>query len=444
MLTVKRHGPTAVAVVLAGHLIAGCLAGVRARDQREPRAYALLNGRWLASDRFEPRTMYVVGNIFRTAAPARIDSTIDLTGGYVVPPYAEAHNHWLEPKLAPAYNEKYLLDGVFYVADLGNAPFIHARLDSITNRPTGVDFRSAHQGWTGPGGHPLEIVGQLSAAGAFPPPATPEALDDFVFVVTTEAEIDQKWPKFLAGHPSMVKAFLISSDEYAKRRHDDRVGKNRGMDPALLPGLVRRAHQAGLPLAVHVATAADFHTAVAAGVDWIAHLPFFEETRGSKALPNASLISEEDAKLAAERHITVVPTIAWLHAEYTDSAKIARILRELLVPNLGLLKRNGVTMLVGSDQFRQTSVVEARVLAETGVFTNAELLRMWTQTTPRAIFPARKIGRLDDGFEASFLVLDGDPIQDFSATGKIRLRMKQGVWLTPSAARAQLPPLPGS
>lgn len=200
-----------LAFVLAGQLIAACSSWDRPQGQRGPPTYELLNGRWLAGDRFEPRTMYVVGDVFRIARPTRIDSTIDLAGGYVVPPYAEAHNHWLEPNLAATYDEKYLLDGVFYVADLGNAPFIHAGIDSITNRPTGVDFRSAHQGWTGPGGHPLEIVGQLSALGAFPKPTTPEALDDFVFVVTTEAEIDQKWAKFLAGHPSMVKAFLISS-----------------------------------------------------------------------------------------------------------------------------------------------------------------------------------------------------------------------------------------
>jgi hypothetical protein len=52
---------------------------------------------------------------------------------------------------------------------------------------------------------------------------------------------------------------------------------------------------------------------------------------------------------------------------------------------------------------------------------------MWSGATPRAIFPGRKIGALQDGYEASFLGLGGDPLADFAATRDIRLRFKQGV-----------------
>jgi imidazolonepropionase-like amidohydrolase len=65
------------------------------------------------------------------------------------------------------------------------------------------------------------------------------------------------------------------------------------------------------------------------------------------------------------------------------------------------------------------------------LFTNLELLRMWSVTTPRAIFPARRIGELKDGYEASFLVLRGDPLRDFGATRAIALRVKQGVAISP-------------
>ena len=65
-------------------------------------------------------------------------------------------------------------------------------------------------------------------------------------------------------------------------------------------------------------------------------------------------------------------------------------------------------------------------LASLGVYNNAELLRLWTEETPRAIFPERRIGRLAPGYEASFLVLDKDPTADFSNVKTIRLRVKQG------------------
>jgi imidazolonepropionase-like amidohydrolase len=60
-------------------------------------------------------------------------------------------------------------------------------------------------------------------------------------------------------------------------------------------------------------------------------------------------------------------------------------------------------------------------------------------TTPRAIFPGRKIGRLADGYEASFLVLDGDPLADWSRAHKIVSRVKQGHSITPGDAK--LPPV---
>ena len=405
-----------------------------------PRALALTNGHWFTGERFESRTMYVVGDTLRVGRPPRLDSTVDLAGGFVVPPFAEGHNHWLEPVLVPVYNEHYLQDGVFYLDDMGNGVALRRKLDSSLNRPGTVDFKSANQGWTGPGGHPLEVVSQLSQLGAFPMPGNEAERDDFVFVVTTEAEIDQKWPRFIAGHPDYLKLFLIYSDEYRQRLHDDRVGKHRGLNPALVPGLVRRARAAHLPVLAHVANAADFRVATAAGVDRIVHLPFYDAKRGV----GISLLTEKDAREAAVRQIVVVPTIAWIGVEIEDSAGQNKLLRELVVPNLTVLKRAGVTLLVGSDQFRRTPVIEADWLAKSGVFANAELLRMWSETTPRAMFPGRRIGRLDDGFEASLLVLDADPLADFSATRRIRYWMKQGVWLHPNAAAKPFPPLPGS
>ena len=83
-------------------------------------------------------------------------------------------------------------------------------------------------------------------------------------------------------------------------------------------------------------------------------------------------------------------------------------------------------MLVGSDAYSDISANEAKYLESSGVFDRATLLRMWSEITPRAIFPNRRIGRLQSGYEASFLVLDGDPLADFSRVAQIRLAVKQG------------------
>jgi len=56
---------------------------------------------------------------------------------------------------------------------------------------------------------------------------------------------------------------------------------------------------------------------------------------------------------------------------------------------------------------------------------------MWSVATPRAIFPARRLGALAEGYEASFLALRGDPLADFRHTRAIALRVKQGMPLAP-------------
>jgi imidazolonepropionase-like amidohydrolase len=61
-----------------------------------------------------------------------------------------------------------------------------------------------------------------------------------------------------------------------------------------------------------------------------------------------------------------------------------------------------------------------------GVWSDAELLHMWGVETPRTVFPSRRIGRLEDGYEASFLVLDANPLDTLDALRDIRLRVKQG------------------
>jgi predicted amidohydrolase YtcJ len=73
-----------------------------------------------------------------------------------------------------------------------------------------------------------------------------------------------------------------------------------------------------------------------------------------------------------------------------------------------------------------TAKVEALFLYDQGFADSRTLLKQWCETSPATIFPSRKLGRLEPGYEASFLVLDGDPIADFHNVTRIRSRVKQG------------------
>jgi imidazolonepropionase-like amidohydrolase len=116
--------------------------------------------------------------------------------------------------------------------------------------------------------------------------------------------------------------------------------------------------------------------------------------------------------------------------QHGDSSVTARLMKDQYAHNIDVLRRHGVPLLLGSDNMGGTAVTEAETLARSGLFTPLELLRMWSVATPRAIFPNRRIGALDDGYEASFLVLSGNPLEDFRNTRAIVRRVKQGVPIT--------------
>jgi imidazolonepropionase-like amidohydrolase len=94
--------------------------------------------------------------------------------------------------------------------------------------------------------------------------------------------------------------------------------------------------------------------------------------------------------------------------------------------NLKLLLDHGVKLAIGTDKPSDTSHREVEYLRRIGVFDDLTMLKMWTEATPQSIFPDRKIGALEDGYEASFLALEGNPLENWNNTQRIRVRFKQG------------------
>lgn len=111
-------------------------------------------------------------------------------------------------------------------------------------------------------------------------------------------------------------------------------------------------------------------------------------------------------------------------------------LQRNLVPNLRLLHQHGVVLAIGSDNVNDTSLREFEALQGLGLFDAPTLLRMWTETTAKTIFPERQIGVLADGYEASFLALEGNPLEDLENVRRIKIRFKQGFMLEPHARAA--------
>lgn len=94
--------------------------------------------------------------------------------------------------------------------------------------------------------------------------------------------------------------------------------------------------------------------------------------------------------------------------------------------NLRLLRRAGVRLAIGTDDNSRTVFEEIANIRRLQVFDDLTLLKIWTEDIPRTMFPKRRIEFLKDGYEASFVALDGDPLENFSYVKKLSFRMKQG------------------
>jgi imidazolonepropionase-like amidohydrolase len=389
---------------------------------------ALTNGRWFDGKGFKPRTMYSVNGRFTLRKPARVDTTLDLSGSWVVPPFADAHNHnigtgveeWDRRAIA-----KFLKDGVFYVKIMGNLPLTDDAKRALSlNGPDRLDVVFGQGTITSSGGMPVGLIENVLLRQGYFPGFTKERLKDYrYFTIDSDAELEEKWPAVLRNRPDFIKTFLWHSDEHEKRKNDPAYFGQRGLSPQILAKIVAKAHAVGLRVSAHVTNAADFHNAVAAEVDEIAHLPLLAKTP----------ITAEDARLAAKRGIVVITTAAivprlprMLPFEI-DSAVVLKTQKM----NLELLRASGARLAIGSDNVSDSSAAEVEYLQGLGVFDNLSLLKMWTETTPGSIFPKRKLGSLREGYEASFLALEGSPLEDLQNVRKIKYRFKQGFVINP-------------
>jgi hypothetical protein len=392
----------------------------------KPSNIAFTNGNWFNGESFEVRQMYVVGGRFTRTRPATVDVSLDLTGLWIVPPFGDAHNHSIG-NIVAEWDTKairhYLADGVFYVKIQANHPLSdEEKTRRGINRPDSIDVKLAQAAITASGGHPFGLVKNvLMPLGYFPGRSLDDLKDVDYFVIDSEQDLERKWPAILRNKPDFIKTFLAYSDEYEKRKDDPAYFGDRGLDPRILARIVEKAHAVQLRVSVHVNTSTDVHNALAAGADEIAHVPCVALTP----------ISLEDAQLASKHGVVVDTTCSRVRdipPDFLPDKERPQVLKTQ-VANLKLLHAQGVTLAIGSDLPSDTTLGEVEYLRGLRIFDDLTLLKMWAEATPQSIFPERKIGRLEEGFEASFIALEGNPLQDFKNANRIKLRCKQGVLL---------------
>lgn len=407
---VPRAISHASVLTLLGLLLAGAFGQALAHGDR-PHGVRFVNGRWFDGSAFVAReSVLVFEGRFVTKPPAEVE-TVDLQGGYAVPAFADAHSHaFSDSSDVDVFMRRFLLAGVYFSKNPNNQGRQVASVRQRLAREKRVEVVFANGGLTSPGGHPVQIY-EGSGHGPAVDSGERRFAGDAYFEVADATALDKAWPRVLAGRPDFLKVYLEESEQHAARRLDAAFYGRRGLDPKLVPDIVRRAHAAKLTVSAHVTSAADFRSAVAAGVDEITHLPM-------------ALLTADDARETARRGITVVTTSV---SHKPAPAAIGEIHRK----NLALLKAANVKLALGTDHPTLNVIDEAENLLRIGAFDRAELLQLLCVATPRMVFPKRTVGSLAPGAEASFVVLAADPLRDLAALRNITLRVKDGVTLPP-------------
>lgn len=390
------------------------------------------NGNWWTGDGFEVGTRTVSAGTFVEASPAEVDSVVDLEGRWLVPPFGDAHTHNLDGDTTTA--PRYLREGVFYVQVLTNTVSGAARVREAFAGPASIDIAYANAGISSEFGHPL-LAYEPRAMG-LDWTAYNERREEICrsrlmegeayFFIEDEAELEETWPRVVESSPDVLKIFLLRSEEPAPTGCE-RMGLT-GMTPELAARVVEKAEEAGLRVWAHVESAADVRAAAEMGVFGLAHLPGYGFDQEDGAARNR--LDSSTLDVVGDLGMYVAPTLQWLDQYGLDSATYASA-RALQRENLERWIEAGGKVVVGSDIYGQTARPEIDAFAALGLWTNAEIVRMWAQTTPRSIFPDRRIGGFEPGFEASWLSLECDPVARLTCVDTIVDRVKQGHALTP-------------
>lgn len=388
----------------------------------------LEGGMWFDGEKFVDADWYVVNGRFTESEPERIDATVNLEGRFVLPPLADAHNHDAQNIWSASRSiDKNLGSGVFYSGQMCASPSTVAGFRDLLNRPATLDVTFTGACISSSDGHPLGLVMRDQ------PEADPDNLRAGWTVVDTLEDIERVWGSISEQGPDLVKLILVNSENFAENRRNPALFGFNGLDPSLIAPLVERAQRDEARVVVHTDSAADFEVAVMAGADIIGHLPGYRFAGDMQ--PDDYRISDATIAEAAKRGTAVMTTAGVARYFLQAKPEHADALKSVQIDNLRRLHDAGVRLAIGSDQFAGTAVDEILYLHALGVVPTTKLIRLAVTDTPRLLFPDRKIGRFEEGMEASLVAYDANPIDDPTALRSPSLIIKQGNLLAIGTAK---------
>jgi imidazolonepropionase-like amidohydrolase len=196
---------------------------------------------------------------------------------------------------------------------------------------------------------------------------------------------------------------------------------------AQLAVIVAEARRVDMPVAAHAHGLEGMRRAVEAEVTTIEHCSWVTET-------NERRFDERLAAQIAERDIVVCPTIN-VNAPY-----VAELTGIPAGENVGKMQEMGVRLIAGTDAgvdntpHHQYAGGLAALVTLLGL-RPADVVAMATTEAAAVLGVGGVTGRLAPGYEADLIVVDGDPLTDIRALGRLRRVMARGRDYVPDSGR---------
>ena len=188
------------------------------------------------------------------------------------------------------------------------------------------------------------------------------------------------------------------------------------MEVAVAKAAADVAHAQGKPVFAHPQNLAGVEVVIAAGVDVMAHtIPL-----GGPGYP-----PEELARFK-QQGTALIPTLS-LFAKLPVPAMIAeRLVSDSVAQLKSFSDNNGGPVLFGTDVGFTTiydTTLEYELMHR--ALSERQVLASLT-TSPAAYFKSAKKGKLEPGFDADIVVLDGDPLADVGNLAKVTYTIRAG------------------
>ncbi len=379
---------------------------------------------------------YVFNGKFTFKKPSSIDTIVNLDNKFVIPPLAEGHTHKLDSQSELDKDiQTFLKQGVFYALVLNNLSSNSTSNKTKLNVPKTLDVAYANGGITASGQHPSFVYERiLSGIKEWWLPDNTEKIknsrkgeNDAYWFMDSPEDVIKKWDIYIKTNPDIVKVYLMNVQNNFSQNP-------KSLSEKTIREIVKKAKKSGLRVVAHIESFEDLKIALKSGISIFGHMPHYN-VNYLKELPKELIFTNKELKVIAKLKPVIIPTLSF-NEEFSivrnaknnyqgelDTAIFNRSLK-FQKETIKKLKDVGFSFAIGSD--RDYLLPELLYWFKYQIFSNNEIITIATKNTPRLIFPNRHLSELKEGYEASFVVLNQNPLENSNSIKDISLKVKNG------------------